>query len=203
MWSQAEPDAAWDEVFCVAGGPSLVGWDLSKLEGRTVVAVNDAVRHLPKATAAFSADRNWAMRRLSDLHGFQGQRYLAVGYEHADNWIRNLYRARGDGLSINPDTVNVCSSGYGALNLAFLKGAKRIFLLGYDYTQGGQHWYPEQGTYALNGRFFNQWADKYATMLPQLREAGVQVVNANPASRISCFPKVSLSELNFSRKDLP
>lgn len=194
-WSHVVPDAAWETTYIVAGGPSLVGEDLTKLEGRTVLVVNDAVRHLPKATAAFSADRNWAMRRLPDLRSFKGEKYLAIGYEIPDPTIHNLRKSREPGLSSDPGVICSCSSGYGALNVAFLKGAKKIFLLGFDYTQGGRHWYPERGTRGINGIGFVAWAQRYGTTLPQLLEAGVQVWNANPASRIECFPKISFSDL--------
>jgi hypothetical protein len=194
-WYRVVPDPAWETVYIVAGGPSLVGFDLTRLEGRTVLVVNDSVRHLPSAQAVFSCDRNWAAHRVDTLLAFSGEKYLAVGYETSHPNIRNLVRSRAQGLSRDPSAVCVCSSGYGALNLAFLKGARTIFLLGYDYRDPGKHWHGERGVSPSRAAGLALWAHQYETTVVPLREAGVQVWNANPLSAVNAFPKISLSEI--------
>ena len=79
------------------------------------------------------------------------------------------------GLSDDPKVLHTTgSSGYAAINLAYLKRAKRIYLLGFNYDR-----FP-----------FTKWVNGYETMLPQLEAAGVQVVNCNPDSQLPFFRKV-------------
>lgn len=85
------------------------------------------------------------------------------------------------------------NSGYGALNLAYLKGSRRIILLGYDFCHSATHWhegYAWQGK--SNDSMYRKWATQFIRALPQLHKHGVQVLNASPDSAITAFPKVEL-----------
>lgn len=190
----------WHRAFLVGGGPSLAHFDFELLRGQTLIAVNDAALRLPWATALISADRTWIAHREKEVLAFQGERYLVVseGKPRPLSGVIYLRQTTDRGLSSNPGTIHVRgNSGYAALNLAFLKGARQIILLGYDFSQGHQHWFPKypwQPSRA-NETYYQRWAAEFVNTLPQLRQVGVDVINANPASRIEVFPKVSLSEM--------
>lgn len=192
----------WDEAFLVGGGPSLRGFDFDRLRGKTVVAINDAAKHLPWATALFSLDQKWITSRRNLMLSFPGEKYLAANEEITSNPVPGaiyLRRVRENGLSDDPGAICLGgTSGYGAVNLAYLKRSKRIVLLGYDFYQdeAGKHWH--SGYEWVEGkdvRYFDRWARLFGTMTPQLAKAGVNVLNASPMSRVEAFSKVSLEEL--------
>lgn len=189
----------WGErVYLIGGGPSLIGFPFEKLCGRTVLAVNDAMLSLSWATAVFSVDRQWASKRQDALRQFEGEVYLAMPSDVADiPGAVYLERDYGDGLSLEWPRVRMGgTSGYGAVNLAVLKGGKQLVLLGYDYSyrQGQSHWFPTYPWFQSgNERYMRGWAGKFLTMTDTLKRIRVQVVTAGEGSRITAFPKVPLT----------
>ncbi len=182
-----------EEVWIVGGGRSaddFLNW--RNLEGARVLAVND--RCFPASviygSCFFSVDNVWVRRNKSFLSQFreEAETYLALPQE---TWpdvagipgVKYLRPAFEDGLSIDPCVLRVGgNSGYGALNLAVLKGAKRINLIGFDMDPGDP----------VNGEFYRQWAPRFRTMLPQLKNLGVTVLNRSVDSHIDAFSKVGL-----------
>lgn len=175
----------------MAGGNSAKAFDYSCLRGKRVLAVNDSVFMISTlqvallAVAVFSADAHWAIRHCDFLNGFRGEKYLAVPLETwpacdgipGATYLRRCYR---EGLNLNLETPSVCTggnSGYAAINLAVLKGAKEIHLVGYDMDPA-------------EGDKYRQWIPRFRTMLPQLRLCGVQVWNHNRDSYIDAFQKI-------------
>lgn len=112
--------------------------------------------------------------------------------------LRNLHGPyHGEGLSKDPEAiVSGRNSGFQALNLAVLAGAKRIILLGYDGAPGSDgrtHWHgghpsPSAGIYEHIRRSFS-------VVESELEAAGVTVLNCSPGSAINAFPKASLAEV--------
>ena len=126
-------------------------------------------------------------RRRPLLESFDGERYFALpletlpdcggitGATYLRRWTSE--RTRSDDWSSWTPAGN---SGYSAINLAYLKGAREINLVGFDMD--------------LNTRgktdLFVSWIPRFRTMLPQLTARGVRVWNHNPNSAIDAFPKV-------------
>lgn len=125
-----------------------------------------------------------------------------------DTCLRNFYgrpapsmsfvrRIPGNWFSDHPWAISCGgTSGYGALQLAFKKGARAITLFGFDYgaSPSGQ-WHHNESHYHFG---YNQHDDKWARFAasfsaaaPVLAKAGVRVLNASPNSAISVFPKCS------------
>lgn len=185
----------WDEVVIVAGGPTAHSFDFSAVRGR-VLAVNDAILlldHLKTAVAVFSLDHRWIRRHRDFLCRFEGEKYLALPLE---TWpdcggipgATYLQWSHADGLSEDPGFICTgYNSGYGAINLCTLKGARIIHLVGYDMDPA-------------SGEKFNHWIPRFRTMLPQLREKGIMVLNHNPSSFIDAFPKVNPNETYASSR---
>ncbi len=178
----------WGEVWVVAAGPSHKQIDPSSLAGRTVLAVNDAAflfspgASQPKTVSIFSADPRWVCGNRSFLEEFSGERHFALAL---DTWPEcggvpgavYLQWADHDGLSDDPGALAMGgNSGYAAINLAYLKGARTIHLVGYDM-------HPLRG----DADKFAQWAPRFRTMLPQLNAKVVRVLNHNPASAVDAF----------------
>ncbi len=184
------------EVWIVGGGPSGLAFDLGRLEGKQVLSVNSSlfklrlslaarryVRPLDSpAPAVFSLDHVWARGHRGFLADYPGERYLAVPLE---TWpdvggipgVAYLRRSPALGLSEDPGVIHAgCNSGYGALNLAVLMGAKDVHLVGFDMD-------PSQN------ENFVHWAPLFRTMLPQLGRLGVTVTNHNRYSFVDAFAR--------------
>lgn len=205
-WKAEQPhvDVREDRAVIVATGQSLDGFDLSALANidAGVIAVNAAVSFAP-ADYWFTLDPSDANVRLMRNQA-AGVRYFAAvppefgtraGKSRVHRQTRPpnvtyLHRIAGSGplgaawgLSENQRAIHTGNSAYGALGLAYLMGARRIALLGVD--GGGAYFY------GGNGGDLSHLPQLFASALPQLQAADVEVVNGSPASVIDAFPRMS------------
>lgn len=109
--------------------------------------------------------------------------------------LRNAdHLGQRDGLALDQQSlITGRNSGYQAINLAVLSGAKRILLLGYDmrFIQGRSHWFGDHPIKNVEHEF-KCYAPKFKTMKPQLEKEGVTVINATPGTFIDAFPQIPL-----------
>ena len=204
-----------ERVFCVASGPSSVDLDLSVLDGRRVIAINDNYRRCPFADLLYFCDWKW-WRWHHDRAEFQTFAGIKVTLDErvaaADPrifWLKNgdsgeAGSAGRAGLSERSDSLRTGrNSGYQALNLAVHLGAREIVLIGYDMKvgpKGEEHWFGQhrdrQGRIVpTTASSIAKWATHFETLLPDLAWRGVTVLNAGPDSAIDCFERVRLDEL--------
>ena len=113
--------------------------------------------------------------------------------------LRNKnFPSHGTGLSLDGEYLITGShSGWQALNVAVLAGAKTILLLGFDArapaTGQPGHWHGSHPTptpvaaYVAYRRAFSAGA-------AAVKAAGVAVLNCSPGSAIDSFPKMALEE---------
>lgn len=188
----------WDDrpTFIIGGGPSLRGIDLSRLRERGwVLGVNRAAETVP-VDATFSLDTQWIDERRAMLGDWAGRHevYLAVLPRSSRFGIPGvIYLERKDGAGLSKDRgaiINGLNSGYGALNVAVLKRAREIVLLGFDMQPGpgATHWhdgYPWRDR--RKEANYPKWASLFARAVQDIPE-GVTVRNANPRSAVRCFP---------------
>lgn len=212
-----------ETVVCIGGGPSLTQADVERTEGRAhVIAINDAYLIAPWAEVCYFADfrwwqwhtdgiaKKWAWASFtSDMQRkafaeFKGQKITIenTGMQVKDPTVFMLHNAndsRGSygGLSEQPNGIKTgANGGYQAMNIATLSGAKRILLLGYDMH------FPGGKTHSHNGHptrmaedAYKNYARNFASMLPQLKQMGIEVVNCTPGSALTCFPIKRLEEV--------
>ena len=178
----------WCNVWIVGNGPSSASILPHIPEGASVLCLNDAlyrVLNLDKAhrVAVFSLDRHWVYRNKNILASFCGEKHIALPLgtfpECADIPGVEYYGwSHIEGLSDDPHVIATGqNSGYGAINLCYLKGAKSIHLVGYDMDPA-------------HDKNFKYWAPFFRHALPQLRARGIVVLNHNPDSFVDAFPKV-------------
>ena len=109
-----------------------------------------------------------------------------------ENVIRfNLGTHGGTDLS-DPNVLHYTqNSPYVALCLAVHMGAARIGLIGVDFTN--HHFFGPTGRHALTSQLAT--IDKqYKSLYEAIRERGVEVVNLSRNSRLTAFPKMSLTD---------
>jgi hypothetical protein len=167
--------------------------------GVPTIAVNDAYLLAPFADLVYFADAKWWRwhKDRPEWRAFAGQKCsIDVGHDpKMDQSIHLLTKSHEPGISLDPAAICTGSnSGYQAINIAILAGAKRIVLIGYDgQPKGGRH------------HFFGEHPDKsfapydvirvrFLEAVEPARAAGVEILNASPDSRIDCFPMVTLAD---------
>jgi hypothetical protein len=184
--------------FCLASGPSMCAEDAEAVRGRgRLIAIGNTGELAPFADVLYSADGAW-WRHYGDRHaGFTGRR-CALEQSHLPNGVEGLpYRnAPGLGLDIIHTGQN---SGYQAINLAFLEGARTIVLVGYDmqHTGGRHHWHPDHPRPLGN---FNPGMPelcrpKFDGLARDLAERGVRVINASRETALTCFERIPLRDV--------
>jgi len=206
-FGRVEPVDWGDRPAIIVGtGPSLAGFDHDRLRGLgNVLAVKEAVWDLPFADACFGLDLPWMRRqgdRLIDVAA-RMQLYLAIppvglppGHRPIPGAIHLVRRRTCNQFSEDPAEVESGgNSGFGAVNVALLKGARTIVLFGFDYTHG--HYCPDRYAHQRpdhNARYWPRWGDNFRITLPQLAGMGASVLNASPGSTVDAFPKVTIDE---------
>lgn len=107
-----------------------------------------------------------------------------------DPEVHMLRQESNEGLSrVNNGLATGSNGGYQAINIGTLAGGIRGLLLGYDMHFPGQksHWHDGHPIHVPEQRY-HQYATRFASMVPVLKQIGVQVINCTPGSMIKCFP---------------
>ena len=172
-------------VFIVGGGPSLRGFDFSRLRGMRVFAINAAGYDVPFAELLIF-DGHGFYRKHSDLiDGWSGS---AVTRAPPSRLIKSD-RVQFVGATERPDfgpglVKSGPSTGHLAVGLAVQRLAQSVVLLGFDCAndEAGRSHYHDR--YNGDGdRFLETWGGWNAAA----RRAGVDVVNASPCSALTEF----------------
>lgn len=181
--------------FCLASGPSMRADDVEAIRGRgKVIAVNNTVQLAPWADVLYSCDRAWWLAYADQIKGFAGWR-VALAQDGLPSDVDGFPWSYASGLGLDRlHTGN--NSGYQAINLAFLMGAKKIVLLGYDMQHPGKHWHPPHP--APLGNFCRGMPElcipKFTALADDLRAQGIEVINASRETALTCFKRLTLAE---------
>jgi hypothetical protein len=213
-WGSVAGKGAHEKVIIVASGRSLEGFDFERLRGLgTIIAVNGAGSSVPFADMWFTLDP-WGLHGPQLPVNFRGQKYAAVSEDFGRDYavvaehrkvpapnITFLHRLRQHnlagvssetafkkGLSEDNSCINTGNSGYGALNLAYHLRPKKILLLGIDGGMG--YFYTKDSS----NRPLTYLPEMFDSSLPQLQEAGIEVINGSINSAIKTFPRFTVSD---------
>lgn len=131
--------------------------------------------------------------------GFKGELWTVSDEARQRFDVRWIFGLDHAGLSPKVDYIHTGhNSGYQAISLAVLFGAKRILLLGYDFQRRGgkAHWHPDHPSPLGNGGNYRAWIAAMNVLAKDLEHAGVEVINCSPGSALNCFPKMSVDEVS-------
>ena len=186
------------------------------------IAINDAYLWADWADVLYAADSSWwadhargipkpmlklnAAQVRERFEAFQGDR-CAVQNSGSDITDARVHLLRnknvdpngrgihGTGLSLDPGALVTGShSGWQALNVAVLAGARDSILIGFDgqvAKDGRTHWsggHPMPTPEAA----YAQYRKAFSLGESDLKAAGVRVLNASPGTAIDTFEKVDL-----------
>lgn len=187
--------------YVVGGGPSLRGFDFSKLGPVFKIGANKSA-WVANCDVLVSIDSRFHRGFVKEIEGFQGAKYM-VRNEAEDPCLRGvnyLRRKRDVAFSTQLGVISGTNSGYAGLNLAFLFGFKKIRLLGFDFK------WVESRSHFHDGYFWQShktpdnlrnWVNEFGEAKRVLDAHGVEVVNyVGPhGSHVTQFSTKPLSEL--------
>lgn len=87
------------------------------------------------------------------------------------------------------------NGGYQAINLAYLLGARRIVLIGYDMQVGADgraHWFGHHPDKVISNH--QGWIAGYKTLATHAKKLGLEIINATPTTALTCFNKMKLDD---------
>jgi hypothetical protein len=182
-----------EECFILGGGPSLPVNKIDRLFGHNVIVVNNSYRLALWADALFFGDNRWLNQHGQDLDKFKGL-IVTTAPEHRDTpKIHVIYRRnRPPGISEDPLWIAWNrSSGACAINLAYLMGARRIVLLGFDMKAiNGARNFHDDYSKAMREPPYQAFLSVFPAIAADCKRLGVEVINATPGSAINCWPIV-------------
>ena len=127
--------------------------------------------------------------------GFKGQSYTINDVDSSLNPDKKYDLIRidsknGDGLGENCLHYGG-NSGYQAVNLAYLLGAKTIILLGFDMF--GTHYFGDHDKSLNNGSPYSQFIKAFETIDPE--KHGIEIINCSRQTAMECFPRTTLENV--------
>jgi hypothetical protein len=181
------------QVFIVAPGPSLTSADCAAVAAwrsapsRTVIAVNLAWRLIPEADLLFAGDSAWW--ECDAYRGEVQDRY------RGECWTASPSAAKKYGLRFMEPPL-LTNSGANAIALAARLGARRIYLLGFDYGPGANgrlHCHEDHPAPLSNTGCFE--AAEMRRLAVQMGVQGVTVMNCSHETKLECFERVRVDQV--------
>lgn len=221
--NRIDPEWIGRTAVCIASGPSLTMADVNKIrgwrsrDGCRVIVINDNYTICPWADALYFADfRWWEHHRdkpfFRDFHGRKISIENGAGRFAQDcTVLKNMSQVGGTmgKLSTDPEGIFTgANSGYQAINVAVLYGARRIILLGYDMkakempidepgksgVRLSHHWFGEH-PWPADAHSYVYFREEFKRMATTAKLNGIEILNATPNSALECFPMVALDEV--------
>ena len=203
-------------VVCIGTGPSLTAEQIqvARAKGFALAGCNNVWQIVPDMVLHYACNESWWCYYWSaELAAHPAQKWTTSHFVHERYGVNRIGERNAPGLSTNPKYVHHGhGSGYSLVNLAYLSGATRIVLLGYDmkyapdydggirrvgasprhyfgeYPSALQHWPKVSVRHGVHV----QMLDLYRSIATQ---GLVEVINATPDSAIDCFPRASIDAL--------
>lgn len=176
---QSEP------CYCIGCGSSIKGMDFSLIKPYYTIGCNHVMLDYYVDCGVF-LDRSF----YDDFHPalpyltceiWTHKRAIPDDYTHPRLHVIETSLNNVNTDPADPSWIMGHLSGIAAINIAYLKGYREIYLLGYD-MQGSNYHDEEEVKFARN----NKLAYKFARFL----ETDAKIYNCNPGSWLEVFPKV-------------
>lgn len=196
------PNLSIEKVVIIGGGPSLRGTDWSKLRDMMcfhnyyVIGTNAAYKTGICNCLIFGDKKfwDWNNKELVALT----IPVICVNSSIHHNRIHTVCRL-GMGWVCDREKCQLAwnlNSGAAAINLAYLFGAKKILLLGYDMrtVEGKNNFHDFHKRGSDFKPKFEEFLRRFRYVAEGVKQAGIEVINCTPGSSLPYFPIMSLKE---------
>ncbi|NEI70970.1 hypothetical protein GR212_15405 [Rhizobium lusitanum] len=184
----------------VAGGPSVTVNEIRTIgiaraaDRCRVIAVNDAIYPCWFADWLHAADRRWWLEHAG-VPAFTGCKTSLEPVSYSD--VKMLRVTGVEGFDPRPCCIRSGgNSGYQAVHLAAQLGARKIIILGLDYTDDGarSHWFGHHRPGMDKQSDVRQWRIRLRELTHLLNGMGVEILNAGMKSTLTWLPRVDLGQ---------
>lgn len=206
MRDLTRPDWATRAVVVIASGPSLTADDCQRVmmcraNGVVrVVSVSNAWKLTAKwADVYFAADRRYWSTYFNQMRAagiFREEMYTSCVAASALHKINRIRAANQPGLGLTGLNTGG-NSGYMGINLAYLFGARRIILLGFDMQagpDGAKHFDGSHPPGLSQCMPFNEWLHRFKKLADDLSKNGVTVLNCTRRTALLDFELARLED---------
>lgn len=152
----------------------------------------------PWADLLYACDIAWWEKYIGEVcEKFTGE---AWAYEpQAARYGIKIINGNPSGIGLGKNNLihTGGNSGYQAINLVYLMGAKKIILLGFDMqrTKGQSHWHGDHPKELNRHSDFGNWRGRFVSLARDLKKEGVEVINATRESALDCFERKTVEEV--------
>lgn len=150
----------------------------------------------PWAGHLYAADRKWWDVNVGAVRaGFHGQTWTCDAHAVKRYKLTHVKALPHPFLSTTPGVIHTGrNSGYQAINLAYMLGARRVVLLGYDMqrTGGRGHFFGDHPR-GLRNDDPGQYVGCFNAMQPE--RVGLEVINCTRETALRCFPRKRLEDV--------
>jgi hypothetical protein len=183
-----------NRCFVIAGGPSLRGFDFSRLQKEYTIGINyiNKIFHPWLLVSWDKVCYDWLKTQLI--------KSILVMVDVSNSNFDRVFYVRSAGDYGNPTEINRIyigtHTGYAAINLALALGFSPIYLLGFDYgpdENGNYHVTDDWGHPGdIDQRLerFKKEVDRY----PEYTK-GQEIINLGPTSALEGFQKMNFNEI--------
>ncbi len=190
--------------MCVATGPSLTVEQAEQLKapraaGRIKVLGVNCAYQLVELDALIAVDLMWWKKYHADVKarcpGLETVTQDASAHKQFGLTTRIRGSAR-DGLGTEEIRTGG-NGGHAAVSLAFLFGAKKILLVGFDMRlgpNGEKHFHQDHPKPCIQTQLFSQWRKRFESTARDLKKLNIEVVNCTPGSALEWFPMSTIEE---------
>lgn len=191
----------------VAGGPSLIGFDFSRLKGRNVIAINRAHEFIPDATVLWWTDWLFWCRHKEALLAHAAPWKATSTFDYPEDQLPPVHRYVFTGLKGFDPRPGFLRHGnnstYAAMHLAAHLGSSLEILLGVDMQhgpktkeqrKGASHFHSGHGWTHDEKSLKELMLPYFETLAPGLAERGVAVLNASEHSALRVWPRCSIEQ---------
>jgi hypothetical protein len=186
--------------FVLASGPSLTPEDLTRVwkewneERCTVIAVNSTIFSAPWADILFALDHHWWKRYGAQVADLPCERLTSS--QNSLQFGPDLIPKRPGQFMADGGVVGQ-NSGQVAVEIARLRGATEIVMLGVDFchVDGKTHHHGDHPGGLGNADKPHRWLHYFEGLAGCLKERGVRAINCSPYYPGEGFERMTLEAL--------
>jgi len=171
---------------CIASGPSLVKEDCDLIEaaGIPTIAVNNSWEVARFASAIMAGDQKW-WRRYHKSIDIKAERWYCQKTCGGGRYGLSYFKSSG-----------AYNSGMRAIQLAMLKGATKVILLGYDCSlKNGIHWHGLHKDWVNpSENKVRRWKNQFNKLAEEAASKDVKIINCSRSTALKCFDRMPLEE---------